>query len=393
MNGDAINTYDKLAGKLSKSSLSLRFPLPEGGFDKRQFTLSDLEYVAASQMYGESDRMLFTRALAAYSSNADLIPLARLLYLDLVVDPQTLDVIPDPSYSDAIYYGVECQDYGYPGATPNEKAENYLKTMDPFESSIPRLASIIYGDLPCAYWQDATADLTRPDYLFAQGVPTLVLGATADPATPVSHGINVYHHLADGYLITTQGGPHVTFGYGNECPDALVTDFLVNDIVPAQRETTCEGIVVDDYVPVAPRLATSFHTPEEGFSAVETEIYYLPEFFYWDGFTPTEVGCTYGGTFEFNANDAGTKYNFDLDRCAFTADTQLTGVGSYNTEIDRFVLNVKARGPLTCDLKYVRTGEKINITGKCNGKPINAEHNDTDRQKHQAPQLNEPKHD
>ena len=265
LNGDAVKAYDKLAARLSKGSLSFRFPLPEGGFDKRQFTLSDLEYVAASQMYGESDRMLFTRALASYASNADLIPLARLLYLDLVVDPQTLEVIPDPSYSDAIFYGVECQDYGYPGATPNEKAENYLKTMDPFESSIPRLASIIYGDLPCAYWQNATSDLARPDYLLAEGIPTLVLGATADPATPVSHGINVYQHLADGYLITTQGGPHVTFGYGNECPDALVTDFLVNGVVPAQRETVCEGIVADEFVPVSPRSTKPFGSPARYF--------------------------------------------------------------------------------------------------------------------------------
>lgn len=115
LNGDAINSYDKLASKLSKHSLPFRFPLPEGGFDKRQFTLSDLEFVAASQMYAPSDRMMFTRALAAYSSNSDLIPLARLLYIDLPLDPQTLEVIPDPSWSDAIFYGVECQDYGYPG--------------------------------------------------------------------------------------------------------------------------------------------------------------------------------------------------------------------------------------------------------------------------------------
>ena len=55
-------------------------------------------------MYSESDRMMFTRALAAFTSNQDIIPLARLLYIDLGVDPQTLDVIPDPYYSDAVFY-------------------------------------------------------------------------------------------------------------------------------------------------------------------------------------------------------------------------------------------------------------------------------------------------
>jgi pimeloyl-ACP methyl ester carboxylesterase len=392
-NSNAIGAYDDLASKLGKHSISFRFPLPEGGFDKRQFTLSDLEVVAASQMYGPGDRMMFTRALAAYSSNGDLVTLARLLYLDLGVDPQSLDVIPDPSWSDAIFYGVECQDYGYPGNSSNEKAENYLKAVDPFETSIPRLASIIYGDLPCAYWPNATSDLTRPDYLFGEGVPTLVLGATADPATPVSHGINVYQHLADGYLITTEGGPHVTFGYGNECPDTLVTNFLVNDVVPAQRETVCEGVVADEYVPVAPRTTKPFQNPSEIFSSVETEIYYLPEFFYWDGFTPTSVGCTYGGIFDFRANSAGTRYNFGLDHCEFIANFSMTGKGSYNTENDRFVLEVKTTGRWTCNLKYVRLGEKVNLTGKCNGKSINEDHDDTAQKEHQIPNLREPKQD
>jgi pimeloyl-ACP methyl ester carboxylesterase len=387
MNGDAIAAYDKLVAKLSKKPISFKFTLPNGRVQYRKFTLSDLEYVAASQMYGESDRMMFTRALAAYTANSDIVPLARLLYIDLVIDPQTLELIPDPSWSDAIFYAVECQDYGYPGSTPDERAELYLDAMDPYETSIPRLASIIYGDLPCAYWPDASSDLTRPGYLLAEGIPTLVLGATADPATPVSHGINVYNNLADGYLITTEGGPHVTFGYGNECPDALVTDFLFNDILPAQRETVCEGYVADDYVPLAPPHAKFFLDPAEALSSIETEIYYLPEFFYWDGYTPTSVGCTFGGTFYFDTNGSGTRYNFDFDRCQFVYNFKMTGSGFYNTENDRFILEVKTTGRWTCDLRYVRRGERINITGKCNGKPVFADQDDKDREKHQFPQF------
>jgi hypothetical protein len=337
--------------------------------------------------------MMFTRALAAYTNNGELVSLARLLYLDLGVDPQTLEVIPDDSWSDAIFYGVECQDYGYPGTTPDERAENYLEAVDPFETSIPRLSSIIYGDLPCAYWPDASSDLTRPGYLLAEGVPTLVLGATADPATPVSHGINVYEHLADGYLITTEGGSHVTFGYGNECPDALVTDFLVNDVVPAERETVCEGVVADPYVAVAPRIARSFSSPAEALSSVETEIYYLPEFFYWDGFTPTALGCTYGGVFEFDMDNAGTKYRFNFDRCAFTKNFRMTGWGRYNIELDRFVLNIKTTGRWSCNVQYVRRGEQIRITGKCNGKPVRADFAVADRDQPQMPDLNAPKQD
>lgn len=395
MDGDAIGAYDALAARLSKHPISFRFPLPQGGFDKRSFNLSDLEFVAASQLYGESDRMMFTRALASYTSNEDLIPLARLLYIDLAVDPQTLDVIPDPSWSDAMFYGVECQDYGYPGTTPEERAQNYLADVDPFETSIPRLASIIYGDLPCAYWPNSSSDLSRPGYLSAEGIPTLVLGATADPATPVQHGFKVYEHLDpdNRYLITTQGGPHVTFGYGNECPDAFVTDFLVNGTVPAQRETVCEGVVADPYVPIVPRSTRPFDHSIEALSLIETEIYYLPEFFYWDGFTPTAAGCTYGGTFNFTTNNAGTRYLFDLEQCEFIANFRLTGNGFYNIERDRFVLAVKTTGRWTCNLRYVRHGEKLNITGKCNGKSIDADRDDDAREKHQVPNLNEPKED
>lgn len=393
MGGDAVAVYDQLAARLSQGPISFKFPLANGRVQTRKFTLSDLEYIASSQVYGESDRMMFTRALAAYATNGEIVTLARLLYIDLAVDPQTLDIIPDDSWSDAVFYGVECQDYGYPGATPDERAELYLDAVDPFEISIPRLASILYGDLPCAYWPNASSDLTRPDYLFAEGVPTLVLGATADPATPYSHGVNVYQHLADAYLITTEGGPHVTFGYGNECPDALVTNFLVNDVVPVERETVCEGYVADPYVPVAPRIAKSFADPLEAFSWMETEIYYLPEFFYWDGYTPTALGCTYGGTFDFDMDSAGTKYRFNFDRCGFTKNFQMTGWGRYNIELDRFVLNVKVTGRWSCDVEYVRRGDRVNVNGKCNGKPIKADRADTNRDKHQMPALNEPKQD
>ena len=391
--GDAIAAYDSLAAQLSTGPISFRFPLPLSRFANRKFTLSNLEFVAASQMYTESDRMMFVRALAAYASNGTLVPLARLLYIDLGLDPQTLDLILDPYYSDAVFFGVECQDYGYPGNNPEEKAELYLDAADPVEVSNPHLGSIIYSDLPCAYWPSATSDLTRPDYLTLKGVPTLVLGATADPATPVGNGINVFQHLADGYLITQEGGPHVIFGRGNECPDALVTDFLVNDVFPAQRETICEGLVMDDYVQISPHFAAAFKTPRNALSAVETEIYYLPEYFYWDGFTPTAAGCTYGGTLDFAANNAGARYSFTLNKCAFTTNFIMTGTGYYNINNDRFVLEVKTTGRWKCDLKYVRTGERINITGRCDGKSINENQNDDDRDKHQAPEHKESKED
>jgi hypothetical protein len=69
----------------------------------------------------------------------------------------------------------------------------------------------------------------------------------------------------------------------------------------------------------------------------------------------------------------------------------MTGEGTYNVEADRFILRVQTTGRWICNLKYVRTGDRINVTGRCNGKPINADRPDNDRDKHQMPDLNAPK--
>jgi hypothetical protein len=236
------------------------------------------------------------------------------------------------------------------------------------EASIPRLASIFYGDLPCAYWPNPTSNLDRPDYLYAEGVPTLVLGATADPATPVGNGISVYQHLADGYLITQQGGPHVIFGRGNVCPDAIVTDFLVNDVVPAERETTCDGVVADDYVPIAPLNASEFKNPLKGLASAETEINYLPEYYYWDGLEPTSAGCAQGGILSFAFD--GSVYDYTLNNCTFTNNFTMTGTGSYNPDTDTFLLKVATSGRWQCNLEYTRKDDNTKVKGKCDGKSV-----------------------
>jgi len=185
----------------------------------------------------------------------------------------------------------------------------------------------------------------------------------------------------------------VTFGYGNACPDALVTDFLVNDTVPAERETVCEGIVADEFVPVAPRAANSFEDLAEALSSIETEIYYLPEFFYWDGYAPTSVGCTYGGILSFDTNEAGTTYNFEWNRCQLIANITLTGSGSYEIENDHMAAQVRVQGRWNCTIEYERNGEQIDLNGNCSGKSFNLERSNEKSAWHEAPRLKQPNED
>ena len=364
---NAIRAYDSLLAQLESSPVRFSFPLPGGGFEDRQLTFSDLEFTAASQLYGEGDRMMLVRALLKYARDADPVPLARLLYIQLSLNPQNLASIPDASYSDAVYYGVECQDYGYPGTSPEEKADAYIAEGNLI--SLPRFHSVLYGDLPCAYWPDANPDPSRPTPSRADGIPVLVLGATADPVTPAGNGTNVFQHLSDGYLITTNGGPHVTYGYGNPCPDALVTDFLVRGSRPSSRSITCDGRMMDSYVPLAPEHADLFASLSEALASFEMELDYLPEYYYWSEYEPLRAGCPQGGTLQTESTDKGIAIS--LSGCSFSTGFQLTGTGLYDSGNDTFAMNVITSGNWVCDrLEYVRTAETIRIDGSCNGQPL-----------------------
>ena len=367
-NEDALATYDDLARRLQQSPLDFNFPLSSGKTEKRSFTFSDLETAAADYLYSESARMILLRSLAA-ASHDDLVPLARQLYDALGLDPQTLEPVPDPSFSDAVYYAVECIDYNDFSGSPEERALAYLRDGDAIDASLERFASIFYGDLPCAFWPGGGEVLSRPQPLTAEGIPTLVLGATADPATPVDNGVQVYGRLADGRLVTTQGGAHIIFGRGDACPDELVTVFLLEDKLPDESETTCEGVVADEHVPLAPHNSADFADALEALDSAYTEIYYLPEYYYWDLETPTSVGCPYGGALSFEPSDAGE--SFSLESCAFSEGFVMAGSGEYDYESEAFTLEVEVSGLKKGNLTYEYSADgSIRATGEYGGEAV-----------------------
>jgi pimeloyl-ACP methyl ester carboxylesterase len=368
MGRDAVAVYDELAALLKQGAISFEFPLSVGPIERRDFTLSLLESVAG-YLYTESDRMVFLRALAAYSRDHTLVPLARVAYNALYLNPDNFEVFDDPSYSDAIYYGVTCRDYAEPGDTAEEQAENFIRAGDETDASLPRLSSTFYGDLPCVYWPYPQEEDQRPAPFTGEGFPTLVLNATTDPATPYSNALSVYSHLSDGYLVTELGGPHVIFGWGLECVDGLVTAFLVEEQVPAQRETVCEGVVADEFVPLAFADAADYASPLEALAAVEDEINYLPEYYGMASTTARASACPYGGTLTFDYGDSGDV--FTLTDCAFSRGFVMTGSGNTNYEEGSFMLEVEVTGLKDGSLTYIRDGEgSILVTGTYGGEEI-----------------------
>ncbi|MFZ0624872.1 MAG: alpha/beta hydrolase [Acidimicrobiia bacterium] len=357
MTDPASVVYDRLASLLVEGPLTTGFPTAGGDMEQRSFGVGDLELVASAQVYGEDDRMFLLRALAAYD-RGDMVPLLRLLYANLGSDPDAGPVEPDPSYSDAMYYGVECLDYHFPGETPEEKADAFFEAGAEIERG--RLGSLFYGDLPCAYWPVNRTDPIRPEALIATGIPTLVLDASADPATPYQQGLAVYQGLDEGYLISKAGGPHVIFGRGNSCPDDAVTAFILDGTPPSV--TVCDGAVVGDYVPLPPKSAGDISDLETLIDVIENEIIYTPEYYWWDGFTEVTTGCDKGGTFTFEGDDHGDTYRYDF--CVLTDDLVVDGSGSYDYDNDVFDLDVSL-GPADCRYLLSRDGGDYSWQDNC----------------------------
>lgn len=83
-----------------------------------------------------------------------------------------------------------------------------------------------------------------------------MLASTTDPATPYPNALRIVEHATNAHLITHPGGPHVIFGRGNPCPDDLVTELLLEGTLPA-RETTCEPMGLDPYLPLPAAALTA----------------------------------------------------------------------------------------------------------------------------------------
>ncbi len=367
--GDALKVYANLYDTLSDGPITFSFPLPHDKRENRTFTLTDLINVTSSSLYSEGSRMLLLRALASYGRDGDLVMLARNLYSIMYIDPVTLEAQEDPSYSDAAYFSVQAQDYAYFEGTPFERAEAYLQAGEEIEARLDYMAAIFYSDLPTVFWPAALETDQRPAPLNARGIPTLVLASDADPATPYSNALAVFAGLDDGYLITQTGGPHVIYGWGNPCVDDPVTRFVVDGITPAERETVCQGLITEAYVPLAPRSAESFSDPLEALLSADDEIFYLPEYYYWNLVAEVSVGGPYGGTLTFAPSPEGEA--FVLESLAFSEGFVMTGTGTYDYDSGEFILEVDVTGLATGSLtyRYDHRG-RVTVTGVYNGESV-----------------------
>jgi hypothetical protein len=152
----------------------------------------------------------------------------------------------------------------------------------------------------------------------------------------------------------------VIFGRGNPCPDEDTTAFILDGTTPTV--STCEGVVTDPYLPLIPASVDEFEDAEAMFDAVEWEITYLPEYYYWDEVEDSGGGCNLGGSVAFLVTDVG--YGLEFADCALTDGLVLNGTGGYDFDTDTFTLEVTIGSP-ECAYKYERAGADVSVEDSC----------------------------
>jgi pimeloyl-ACP methyl ester carboxylesterase len=325
MKGTAVEAYDTLAAVLAQGPVEVDFPLAGGGTARRKLTDASLETDAFYALYGPDGRATFLRALAA-ASHGEYLPMLRLEYSNLYIDPETDQGIADPGWFGAAYYAITCADYGDDPDGGPALLDRILNDAKDYAKTSPRLIRSYYAErLVCAFWP-TRGPATRPEPFAGGEYPTLILNSDTDPITPVTMSYSVFDNVQNGSLVVMQGGPHVIWGRGLACPDRIVQDLMFNGTPPEAPFQLCQQPFVEGYVPLTLRDAAGAADALTLARAVETEMKAYPEYSGWDGTDGVAFGCDFGGGVTATATDTGTDFTFSS--CAFWPGLVVDGAGT-----------------------------------------------------------------
>ena len=373
MGGDTALAYDTLAASLAKEPVPVTFTLADGSSVSRDLTLGLLEANAFNALYSPEGRASFLRVLAA-ANRGNLSPMLQLGYSNAYIDPETLSGLEDLGWFSAAYYAITCTDYDSGPGTPDDRAEVIMAEARDLVPRAPRLLRSYYMErLTCAYWPYQGPSF-RPAPYAGGDWPTLVLNGTADPVTPASMAYSVFDTARNAYSVIMNNGPHVIWGRGLACPDAMVYDLLIDGTLPAIREQQCEQDFLGSYTPLTLTDTDGLAEPTKVARAVYTELYQLVPLSNWDSVDPITVGCDFGGTVSAENSDlAGTAYSFDA--CRFWPDLVISGTGietNLGEDSDSMILTLQVSGRHTGGIVYTFSiaNKAWSIAGTWDGQPV-----------------------
>jgi pimeloyl-ACP methyl ester carboxylesterase len=369
MRGDAATAYDALAAKVP---IDIDFPLADGTVSRRRLTSAMLDADTFYALYGPDDRAAFLRALAA-ASRGQYLPMLRLAYANLSIDPATEEGKVDPAWSGAAYYAVTCSDYGEGPDDSEAAAHQILARARAFAPHAPHLVRAYIAErLACAFWPKR-GPRVRPKPYAGGDFPTLILDADADPITPITMSYAVLDGAKNSFMVAVKNGPHVVWGRGSSCPDEIVFGLLIDGTLPEAREQVCEQDLIGKYAPLTLTNPSAAGDPLRVAQAIEIELENLPELAEWNGDEPVAIGCDFGGSLDASATEAGTAYSFN--KCAWWPNLALSGSG---TKIDAGVEGVGLTLDLSLDgahqgqiaYRHNSTTDAMTLTGTYDGKAV-----------------------
>jgi pimeloyl-ACP methyl ester carboxylesterase len=371
MGAPAGAVYDALAAKLAAAPQPVDYPLASGASARREMTAAILETNAFYALYGTDSRMSFLRALAA-STQGNLVPLLRLGYDNLGVDPETAAPDQDFTWYGGAYYAITCPDFDDAGRDPVRRTGEILEQARRLAPETPRLIRDFYAErLACSFWP-AKGKAARPAAFPGGDYPTLVLNSDSDPATPVDNGYAVFDQAKNAWMVTMQGGPHVIWGRGLDCPDRIVFGLMLDGRKPEKREQLCKQDFLDPYVPLTrPATVDAFGLAE----GIEAELAESRDLANWDSYSELTFGCDFGGTLTANAARNGVEYSFDS--CAFWPGLEVSGSGvaidaDDGTRPDGLTLDLEIIGSHYGAIVYRHdhSTEARSLSGKFDGKAV-----------------------
>jgi pimeloyl-ACP methyl ester carboxylesterase len=371
MGEDAARVYDALAQRLNKAPVLVPFTMADGSTTQRPLTATLLEGNAFYALYSPEGRAEFLRALAA-AGRGNLVPMLQLGYANMYIDPETLTGLEDPGWFGAAFYAITCTDYDSGPGDVETRAAAILDEARAFAPNAPRLLRAYYMErLACAYWPHQGPD-TRPAQYAGGAWPTLVLNSDADPITPSTMAYSVLDSAKNGYSVIMQGGPHVIWGRGFACPDAIVQALLFDGTLPAAREQLCSQDLIGDYTPLTLTTDAEMADPATVAQAVDIELYQIIPLTTWDGVDPITLGCDHGGTLTATPTYDGTDYSFA--NCSLWPGLAITGLGvevNAGDDRDGITLTLAVSGRQTGDIlyRYSTVTEAFSLSGTWNGAP------------------------
>ncbi len=371
MGGHAASVYDALGRRLAEAPVQVPFTRVDGTSTRRPFTASLLELNAFYALYFPEGRAEFLRALAA-AGRDNLGPMLQLAYVNAFLDPETEAGLEDPGWFGAAFYAITCTDYDSGAGTPEDRADAIIDEARALSPDAPRLLRSYYMErLACAYWPHQGPD-TRPAQYAGGDWPTLILNSDADPITPVTMTWSILDSARNAYSVVMQGGPHVIWGRGLACPDAIVQAMLFDGTLPEAREQLCVQDLIADYTPLTLTTDDDMADPATVARAVDIELYQMIPLTTWDGSDALTLGCDFGGTLTATPTYDGTDYSFAA--CQLWPELAITGQGDeLNAGDDRdgitLTLSVAGRHSGDITYRYSNVTEAYSLTGTWDGAP------------------------